>query len=56
MGGLDALSAGDKVMLSRAADLLLTKPSGENDKVRLTSAAWRIIERIRKRAGGLVAI
>jgi hypothetical protein len=56
MGGTAALTPGDHVMLGRACDLLLMRPTTQDESVRLTGAAWRIIERIRKRVGGLVAI
>jgi hypothetical protein len=49
MGGVDMLSAGDRVMLNRAVDLLISRPSNADCRVRLISAAWRIIERIRTR-------
>jgi hypothetical protein len=51
LGGVAALSAGDKTMLSHAVDLLLSIKKGttDQDRVRITNTATRIIERIRLR-------
>jgi hypothetical protein len=49
MGGVASLSPGDHVLLSRAADLLLLKPSTQEDGVRLLNSATRIIDGIRER-------
>jgi hypothetical protein len=48
-GGVEALSPGDCVLLDRAVDLLLLRPTTQDDGVRLLNAATRIIENIRRR-------
>ena len=44
-----ALTATDRVLIGRAADLLLARPRSHTERVRSTNAATRIIERIRDR-------
>jgi hypothetical protein len=48
-GGLERLSEGDRILLARAVDLLMSRPSSPNDRVRLTNAATRILSGIRRR-------
>jgi hypothetical protein len=48
-GGIEALSPGDQVLLARAVDLLLLKPTTQDDGVRLLNAATRLVEGIRRR-------
>jgi hypothetical protein len=44
-----ALTATDRVLIGRAADLLLARPRSHTERVRSTNTATRIIERIRER-------
>jgi hypothetical protein len=46
MGGLDALTLGDCVLLGCAVDLLLQRPSTQEDRVRLANSATRIVESV----------
>jgi hypothetical protein len=55
MGGLDALSGGDRIMLGRAVDLLLSRPTTDVDRVRATNAAARLVKDIRGRYLGRLA-
>ena len=49
MGGLAALTSGDALLLGHAVDLLLLRPSTQEDRVRLHNSATRTIEGIRRR-------
>ena len=43
------LTPADHILLARAVDLLLSRPSSANDRVRVTNAATRILAGIRRR-------
>jgi hypothetical protein len=43
------LTATDRVLIERAAHLLLARPRSHNDRVRAANTADRIIQRIRER-------
>ena len=49
LGGVEALTPGDQVLLRRAVDLLLTRSFTIEDQTRLTNAAMRIVNGIRRR-------
>jgi hypothetical protein len=49
MGGIEALSPGDLVLLGRACDLLLARTSTSEEKTRITNTAMRIVNQVRRR-------
>jgi hypothetical protein len=49
MGGVDALSPGDAILLAEACWLLMSKPRKHVDRVRAINTANRIIEALRER-------
>ena len=49
VGGVAALSPGDSMLLGRAVDMLLVRPSTVEEQTRLVNAATRIVNSIRRR-------
>ena len=49
MGGVDALSPGDAILLAEACRLLMSRPRKHVDRVRAINAANRIVEALRER-------
>ncbi len=50
-GGLDALTAVERVMIQQAAELLLGNPRSAEDKVRYANTIARLLGAVRKRRG-----
>jgi hypothetical protein len=49
LGGLSVLSVADRQWLAKAVDLLMRRPSSDEDRIRYLNTAARLIDGIRER-------